>query len=93
MANEYVAIPKEKFEFANKDMKLHDEKLKTKARGYFADAFLRFRKNKSSVVAAWIILFLMTIILPIYHFKLKYLKELLKLMKIVLINIKQNSTN
>ena len=58
MANEYIAIPKEKFEFANKDMKLHDEKLKTKARGYFADAFLRFRKNKSSVVAAWIILFL-----------------------------------
>ena len=58
MANEYIAIPKEKFAFANMDGKLHDEKLKTKARGYFADAFLRFRKNKSSVVAACIIIFL-----------------------------------
>lgn len=58
MANEYINIPKEKFEFANSDAKLHDEKLQTKARGYFADAFRRFRKNKSSVVAAWIILFL-----------------------------------
>ena len=58
MANEYVSIPKEKFAFANMDGKLHDEKLKTKARGYFADAFLRFRKNKSSVVAACIIIFL-----------------------------------
>ena len=58
MANEYIAIPKEKFAFANMDGKLHDEKLKTKARGYFADAFLRFRKNKSSVVAGCIIIFL-----------------------------------
>ena len=37
---------------------MHDEKLKTKARGYFADAMLRFKKNKSSVVAAFIILLL-----------------------------------
>ena len=58
MATQYPAIPKEKFAFANENMKLHDEKLKTKARGYFADAFLRFRKNKSSVVAACIIIFL-----------------------------------
>lgn len=58
MANEYVSIPKEKFAFTNSSDKIHDEKLKTKARGYFADAFLRFRKNKSSVVAACIILVL-----------------------------------
>ena len=58
MANEYVSIPKEKFAFTNAGDRIHDEKLKTKARGYFADAFLRFRKNKSSVVAACIILVL-----------------------------------
>ena len=51
-------IPKEKFEFKQLDANLHDKKLETKARGYFADAMIRFKKNKSSVVAAWIILFL-----------------------------------
>ena len=51
-------ISKEKFEFVQRDGNIHDLKLETKARGYFADAFLRFRKNKSSVVAAWILLFL-----------------------------------
>ena len=58
MENVYKQISKEKFEFANLDRPLHDEKLQTKARGYFADAFRRFKKNKSSVVAAWIIGFL-----------------------------------
>ena len=51
-------IPQEKFAFVQRDGIIHDQKLETKARGYFADAFLRFRKNKSSVVAAWILLFL-----------------------------------
>lgn len=54
----YEHISPEKFEFAQKDDFLHDEKLKTKSRGYFADAMLRFKKNKSSVVAAFIIGFL-----------------------------------
>lgn len=58
MENNYEHIPSEKFEFAQRDEYLHDTKLKTKARGYFADAFLRFKKNKSSVVAACIIGFL-----------------------------------
>ena len=58
MENKYSHIPKEKFEFAQSDAYLHDEKLQTKARSYFQDAFLRFRKNKSSVVAACIIIFL-----------------------------------
>ena len=48
--NEHIAP--DMFEFAQKDAFLHDEKFKTKARGYFADALLRFKKNKSSVVAA-----------------------------------------
>lgn len=63
----YEHIPQEKFEFAQLDEKLHDTKLKTKSRSYFADALIRFRKNKSSVVAAVIIglLVLFSIISPI----------------------------
>ena len=56
--NQYQHIPQEKFAFANLDAELKDKKLETKARGYMADAMLRFKKNKSSVVAAYIILFL-----------------------------------
>lgn len=56
---EFEYIPQEKFAFVQMDATLHDKKLETKARGYFADAFLRFRKNKSSVIAAWILLFLL----------------------------------
>ena len=55
----YEAIPKEKFVFTQMDASLRDTKLETKARSYLADAFLRFKKNKSSVVAAWIIIFLL----------------------------------
>lgn len=51
-------IPQEQFAFVQLDTVLHDKKLDTKSRGYFADAFLRFKKNKSSVVAAVIIAFL-----------------------------------
>lgn len=51
----YEHIQKEKFEFAQLDSELHDKKLETKSRGYFADALLRFSKNKSSVAAAIII--------------------------------------
>ncbi len=54
----YEHISPEKFEFAQVNSSLHDEKLKTKSRSFWADAMLRFRKNKSSVVAAYIILFL-----------------------------------
>lgn len=67
MQEKYAHIPAEKFEFAQLGENLHDEKLKTKSRGYFADAFLRFKKNKSSVVAACIIgiLVLFAIVSPI----------------------------
>jgi len=67
MNSNYKSIPKEKFEFAHVGTVLHDEKLKTKSRGYFADAFLRFKKNKSSVAAAFIIgiLILFSIVSPI----------------------------
>ena len=54
----YEKIPAEQFEFVQENEKLHDKELQTKARGFFADAMLRFRKNKSSVIAAYILLFL-----------------------------------
>lgn len=56
---EYEAIAPEMFEFAQKDKAIHDTKFDTKTRGYFADCMIRFKKNKSSVVAAYILLFLL----------------------------------
>lgn len=56
--NEYKHIPKEMFAFAQQGERLHDRKLETKPIGYFKDAWIRFRKNKSSVAAACIILVL-----------------------------------
>ena len=55
---EFERIPKEKFEFAQMDKDIHDKKLETKTRSFFADAMIRFKKNESSVIAAWILLFL-----------------------------------
>ena len=55
---QYEHIPQEMFEFQQINEKIHDKKLETKSRGYFADAMIRFKKNKSSVVAAWILLLL-----------------------------------
>ena len=57
--NNFEHIPQEQFKFVQMDSQIHDKKLETKARSYFADAMLRFGKNKSSVVAAWILLFLL----------------------------------
>ncbi len=56
---EYEHIPKEQFEFAQVDAKIHDTKFETKARGYFADALIRFKKSKAAVAGAWIILALL----------------------------------
>ncbi|MCE5236501.1 MAG: ABC transporter permease [Clostridiaceae bacterium] len=49
-------IPSEKFAFVQLNERLHDVEHKTKPIGYFMDAWIRFRKNKASVVAAVIIL-------------------------------------
>ena len=49
-------IPKEKFAFVNAGERLSDEKFSDKPIGYMRDAWIRFRKNKASVVAAIIIL-------------------------------------
>jgi len=55
----YENISSDMFRFVQMDASIHDKKLETKSRGYFADAFLRFKKNKSSLVAGIIILFLL----------------------------------
>ena len=54
----FERIPAEQFTFVQNEGKIRDQELKTKARGFFADAMLRFSKNKSSVIAAYILLFL-----------------------------------
>ncbi|MBP5209499.1 MAG: ABC transporter permease [Clostridia bacterium] len=61
MSKQYALadIPAEKFEFAQMGETLSDKKLDTKPIGYFKDAFIRFRKNKSSVAAAVIIILLL----------------------------------
>lgn len=61
-------IPAEKFKLVGVDARLHDRKFETKQVSYFRDAFNRFCKNKSSVVAAIIIicLVLYAILVPIF---------------------------
>ncbi len=68
-------IPAEMFEFTRRDEKIHDEKIQTKAIGYFMDAWLRFRKNKSAVVAFTliVILVLFAIIVPfVSHYDVNF---------------------
>lgn len=49
-------IPADKFEFVNHGERISDKKFDDKPVGYFKDAWIRFRKNKGSIVAAVIIL-------------------------------------
>ena len=52
----YTHIPKEKFAFVNHGERISDKKFDDKPIGAFKDAWIRFRKNKASVVAAIIII-------------------------------------
>lgn len=56
----------EDFTFVQVDDKIYDQKFEGKPIGFFKDAWLRFKQNKASVVAALIILFivLMAIFAP-----------------------------
>ena len=51
----YIDIPKEMFEFTQKNEKITDKKFDTKPIGYFKDAMIRFSKNKGSVISFIII--------------------------------------
>lgn len=53
---EYQHIPAEKFRFVNEGERLTDKKFEDKPIGYFKDAWIRFRKNKASVIATVIII-------------------------------------
>lgn len=66
MEEELYNIPKEKFEFVNENEKISDTKFDTKPIGYFKDAFIRFRKNRGSVIAFIIIMLIVlyAIIIP-----------------------------
>ncbi len=56
------------FEFANRDKKITDKRFDDKPVGYFKDAWIRFRKNKASVVAMGIIIFivLFSLLAPLF---------------------------
>ena len=62
----YDQIPADKFRFVNREEKIHDKRLETKPIGYLKDAFLRFSRNRSAVVAFVLILVLVlfAIIVP-----------------------------
>ncbi|MBS7259737.1 MAG: ABC transporter permease [Eubacteriales bacterium] len=66
--NDYMNIPADRFEPAVRDEKIFDKKFESKPIGYFKDAMIRFAKNKSSLVAAFIIaiLLLFAIIVPFF---------------------------
>lgn len=60
-------IPKEKFSFVQREDRIHDERMQTKAVGYLGDAWNRFRRNRSAVVAfvLIVILLLFALIVPV----------------------------
>ena len=61
-------LAKEDFDFVQKDEKIHDTKFETKPTTFAKDALKRFAKNKSSVVASFIIglIVVLSIFLPIF---------------------------
>lgn len=71
---EYTNIPKDKFRFADPNRRTGDKKFDTKPMSYAKDVFKRFCKNKSSVVAAIIIILLVlfSLITPLCYLNNRY---------------------
>lgn len=69
MSNENNLLDKSKFTLVQHDKVIYDEKIETEPIGYFKDAWIRFRKNKVSVVAFVIlmIIFFFTIFGPYFN--------------------------
>lgn len=67
-----IEVNKNQFEFVQSDQVIYDEKFQTKPIGYYKDAFIRFRKNKASVVAAVILIFIIFMSLIGPHLKPSY---------------------
>ena len=63
-----IKVTQDDFKLCQSDVKIHDVKFETRPTTFFKDALKRFRKNKSSVVATFIIGFLiiMAIFVPIF---------------------------
>lgn len=62
------SINKDDFKLVQADAKIHDQKFETKPTTFLKDCLKRFRKNKSSVVATFIlgILLAMSVVVPIF---------------------------
>ena len=62
------SIPREKFTLVQENRRLTDQKFEDKPVGYFKDAWLRFCRNKGSIVAAIIILIiiLFSLLAPLF---------------------------
>ena len=62
------SISKDDFKLVQADEKIHDQKFETKPTTFLKDCLKRFRKNKSSVVAAFIlgILLVMSVVVPVF---------------------------
>ena len=65
---EEVAVSKDDFQFVQIDESAHEQKMQTKPTTFLKDSLKRFRKNKSSVVAAYILgtLLLMSFLVPLF---------------------------
>ena len=65
---QFSTMNPEDFRFAQRTDKIRDKKPKTKPVGYFRDAWRRFKKNKASIVAQCIIVFLIlfSLIVPLF---------------------------
>ena len=65
---QFPDIPADKFQFHQKDKRITDQKLETKSISYFRDVWIRFKKDKSAVVAFALIVFLLlfSIIVPLF---------------------------
>lgn len=61
-------IPSNMFEMPQMDSKIHDKEFESKPISFFQDAWIRFRKNKASLIAGIMILFiiLMAIFAPMF---------------------------
>lgn len=67
MSDKTKFIEKDKFAFVNDEIVIKDEQFKIKPVGYYQDAWNRFKKNKASLVALYLILIIiaMTIVGPL----------------------------
>lgn len=54
--NNIPNLSRDSFTFVQKDKRIHDKQFETKPIGYFMDAWLRFKRNKASVMATIIII-------------------------------------